>query len=293
MLNRKFYIAGLIIGCLALVAAASENLQPIVLQETFNDTNVSHKETVHHFDSNGVCTCIPEALENDSVELPRLTLNKNVAAFVKKYNDKNGLYLDKAKVKTEKYFEIVDSVLRLNDVPAELKYLAFIESGMQKNPVSRTGAIGPWALMPKAAQQYGLKIGRNDERLNYAKSTAAAAALMKDMYADYQDWIMVIAAYNCGPGTMERAIRKAGTTEYWAVQKYLPEETRRHTQKFIAVHYHFEGNGSMVTMTKADMDNHIKAVAAFVARKNVPSIDDTLAVSAKKIITQIPTSGKN
>ncbi|HND95145.1 MAG: Membrane-bound lytic murein transglycosylase D precursor [Bacteroidetes bacterium ADurb.BinA245] len=282
MLNRKFYIAGFIIVCVALVAAASEKLQPVIIQKTLIDTTALHKEAVHHFDSNGVCTCIPASAADDIDDIPRLSLNKNVAEFVKKYNAKNGLYLDKAKAKTEKYFQIVDSVLRLNEVPAELKYLAFIESGMQKNPVTHTGAIGPWALMPKAAQQYGLKIGRNDERLNYAKSTAAAAALMKDMYADYQDWIMVIAAYNCGPGTMERAIRKAGTTDYWSVQKYLPEETRRHTQKFIAVHYHFEGNGSAVTMTKADMENHIKAVAAYVAGQQAPHNDDTLVVSAKK-----------
>lgn len=281
MLDRKFYIVGLAIICLALVAAASDNLQPVVLHESFVDTNTLHKETEHHFDSNGVCTCIPEE-EASLADVPRLELNVNVADFVKKYNAKNGLYLDKAKNKTEKYFQIVDSVLRKNEVPAELKYLAFIESGMQTNPVTRTGAIGPWALMPKAAQQYGLKIGKNDERLNFAKSTAAAAALMKDMYTDYQDWILVIAAYNCGPGTMERAIRKAGTHDYWSVQKYLPEETRRHTKKFIAVHYHFEGNGSAVTMTKADMKKHIEAVAEFTARKNDKIVEDTLAASVKK-----------
>lgn len=279
-MERKFYIAGFVFVCLALVAAASERIAT-VFQPAADSTIVCTKP-VHAFDSNGICTCIPFSSEAELANAPRLQLNNEVASFVKKYNDHNGRQLDLAKQKTEKYFMIVDSVLRLSDAPAELKYMAFIESGMSKNPVSRTGAIGPWALMPKAAQQYGLKTGRNDERLNYAKSTTAAAKLMKDMYAEYNDWLLVVAAYNCGPGTMERAIKKSGSHDYWKLQNYLPEETRRHVKKFIAVHYHFEGHGSIVTMTKTDMEEHIKAVAIYIAEKHGQPAADSLAVSSTK-----------
>jgi len=271
MLKKKLYIAGVIIVCMALVAAASGKIAQ--LKRDFYNTPIADKALSHQFDSNGLCTCIPFSSDDEINDAPKVQLVSSVASFVKKYNQHNGLYLDKAKKKTEKYFNVVDSILRLNDVPAELKYLAFIESGMSKNPVTRTGAIGPWALMPKAAKQYGLKTGANDERLNFSKSTAAAAKLMKDMYADYGDWLLVVAAYNCGPGGMERAMKKSGSRDYWQLQNFLPAETRSHIKKFIAVHYHFEGHGSLVTMTKKETEAHIQAVAAFTEQQQKKAID--------------------
>ena len=271
MLKRKFYKAGFVTGCLVLVAAASGMISVAKWMNTVK--TVPDKTPLHQFDSNGICTCIPFIVKEDLDDAPRVELNNGIAPFVKKYNKQNGIFLDKAKSKTESHFVMMDSVLRLNEVPAELKYLAFIESGMKKNPVSRTGAIGPWALMPKAAKQYGLKTGRNDERLNYSKSTIAAAALLKDFYTEYGDWLLVVAAYNCGPGTMERAIKKSGSHDYWQLQNFLPAETRSHVKKFIAVHYHFEGHGSLVTMTKTETENHIEAVAAYLVKRQEQQAD--------------------
>ena len=279
MLKRKFYITGAVLGCLIFVAAASGMIS--VGKRAYPRMATPASKTLHQFDSNGICTCIPFTSKEELDDAPRVELNKNVAAFVNKYNKQNGIFLDKAKAKTESYFVLIDSVLRLNEVPAELKYLAFIESGMKKNPVSKTGAIGPWALMPKAAKQYGLKTGHNDERLNYNKSTVAAAALLKDFYNEYGDWLLAVAAYNCGPGTMERAIKKSGSHNYWQLQNFLPPETRSHVRKFIAVHYHFEGHGSLVTMTKAETEDHIEAVAAYISnRKEQPA--DSIAATVSK-----------
>lgn len=280
MLKRKFYKAGFVIGCLILVAAASGMIS--VAKRMNGGRTATNKAPLHQFDSNGICVCIPFTEMEDLHDAPRVELKKSIASFVNKYNRQNGIFLDRAKAKTESYFVMIDSVLRLNEVPAELKYLAFIESGMNKNPVSRTGAIGPWALMPKAAKQYGLKTGHNDERLNYSKSTTAAAKLMKDMYAEYGDWLLVVAAYNCGPGSMERAIKRSGSHDYWQLQYFLPAETRSHIKKFIAVHYHFEGHGSLLTMTKAELENHIEAVAAYLVKRQGQQQADSIATTVSR-----------
>lgn len=280
MLNKKLYKAGFVIGCLVLVAGASGKIS--VWKKMDAGSAVSEKAPLHQFDSNGICTCIPFTTQEELEHAPKLQLHKSVEEFVKKYNSKNGKFLDMAKAKTESRFILIDSILRENEVPAELVYLAFIESGMQKNPVSRTGAIGPWSLMPKAAKQYGLKTGRNDERLNYSKSTAAAAALLKDFYAAYGDWLLAVAAYNCGPGWMEKAIKRSGSHDYWQLQNFLPKETRSHVQKFIAVHYHFEGHGGPLTMTKAEMEKHIEAVATYIAKRQEQQPADSIAFTGTK-----------
>jgi membrane-bound lytic murein transglycosylase D len=280
MLMRKINKIVFVAGCLVLVAAASGKIS--VFNRIAKVKMTDAHSPLHQFDSAGICTCIPFTSKEELEQAPRLELNKSAEPFVIKYNKKNGLFLTKAKAATEQHFILVDSVLRMNEVPAELKYLAFIESGMKKNPVTRTGAIGPWALMPKAAQQYGLKTGRNDERLNYSKSTTAAAKLLKDMYAEYGDWLLAVAAYNCGPGLMQRAIKKSGSKDYWTLQHFLPEETRQHVKKFIAVHYHFEGNGSIVTMTKADLEKHINEVAVFNTKQKGDIRTDTSIITRTK-----------
>lgn len=277
---------------MALFAAASDKLSTIIVPATEMDT--VEQTTIHQFDTNGICTCIPY---DDTAELenaPKLELNNSLVSFVKNYNTKNGKQLDIAKQKKEKYFDLLDTVLRKNDVPGELKYLAFIESGMNLNPTSRTGAIGPWALMPDAAKRNGLRVGKNDERLNYAKSTVAAAKILKNMYEEYGDWLITIAAYNCGPGTMQRAIKKAGSKDYWKVQNYLPAETKSHTKKFIAVHYHFEGHGSLVTITKSELEKHLAAVDAYTAKRKEHTTADTLSsINNSFIGTNWQTSEKD
>ncbi|HEY6064470.1 MAG TPA: lytic transglycosylase domain-containing protein, partial [Chitinophagaceae bacterium] len=236
-----------------------------------------HRAGIHHFDSSGLCTCIPFTTKDELAHAPRIQLNKNAAPFVKAYIKKNGFFLNKVKNRVNPYFTIMDSVFEQNELPVELKYLAFIESGLKYNVKSRTGAIGPWAFMPKAAKQYGLRIGgKNDERLNYNKSTRAAAGLLTDLFVKYGDWLLVIAAYNCGPGGVQKAIKKAGSRNYWVLQSFLPEETRKHVKKFIAIHYYFEGHGGVATMTKAETETHIKAVAAFVNKQNDLEKPDSL-----------------
>ena len=281
MLKRKLYKACLISGSFIFMAVSSGSRS--VNRKMGKTLPVEHKTGMHHFDSSGLCTCIPFTVKEKLVHAPRIQLNKNAAPFVKGYIKKNGFFLGKTKNRNASYFTIIDSVFEQCELPVELKYLAFVESGLKLNPVSRSGAIGPWALMPKAAKQYGLKIwGKNDERLNYYKSTQAAAGLLSDLFDKYGDWLLVIAAYNCGPGGVQKAIKKSGSRNYWVLQNFLPEETRKHVKKFIAIHYYFEGHGGVTTLTKAETETHIKAVAAFVKKQQEMEKVDSLSVVVSK-----------
>jgi len=136
---------------------------------------------------------------------------------------------------------VISKVLDEYALPRQLKYLAVIESELKSTATSRVGAVGPWQLMPETAQSLGLRVNHNcDERTNYLKSTKAAAIYLKDLYQEFGDWLLVLAAYNGGPGSVYRAMRKADSRNFWVIQNYLPAESRMHVQKFIATQYYFE-----------------------------------------------------
>lgn len=182
-------------------------------------------------------------------------LNPMAVSFVEQYIARNRKGFTQMKEWGKPYLDMMDEVLRQHGLPGELKYIAVIESGLKYNAISWAGAVGPWAFMPSAARQYGLRMTRgNDERLDYHKSTHAAARLLTDLYARYGDWLLVIAAYNGGPGNVDKAIRKAGgSKDFWTLQYYLPNESMNHVKKFIGTHYIFEGEGGITTVTKEEM----------------------------------------
>ena len=134
---------------------------------------------------------------------------------------------------------IFEEALDTYGLPLELKYLPIIESALNPSAVSRAGASGLWQFMLNTGKIYGLESNSLvDERRDPIKATWAAARYLKDMYAIYQDWNLVIAAYNCGPGTINKAIRRAGgKTDYWEIYNYLPKETRGYVPAFIAANY--------------------------------------------------------
>jgi membrane-bound lytic murein transglycosylase D len=180
-----------------------------------------------------------------------IELNPRAASFVKDYIDRHSSRLKKMKGWALPYFNMMDGILTAKGLPEELKYLAVIESDLHAYALSWAGAVGPWQFMPATARRMGLKVNRSiDERTDYYKSTIAAAKYLNELFSDYKDWLLVIAAYNGGTGNVDRAIRKSHSRDFWSLQYYLPEESRTHVKKFIATHYIMEGNGGITTITK-------------------------------------------
>ncbi len=180
-------------------------------------------------------------------------LNAQALSFVKDYIDRYGIRLNKMKSWGKPYFDMMDHILALHGLPSELKYLSVIESDLQSSAVSWAGAVGPWQFMPATGRRLGLRINQyTDERTDFYKSTHAAARYLADLYNTYGDWLLVIAAYNGGPGNVNTAIRKSGSRNFWNLQYYLPEESRNHVKKFIATHYIMEGQGGITTLTKSE-----------------------------------------
>lgn len=136
------------------------------------------------------------------------------------------------------YFPLIESKLRERGMPDDLKYLAVIESGLIPHAKSGAGAAGLWQFMKPTARMYGMKINRTvDQRRDPEISTEAALDYLQYLYEKYGDWALAMGAYNCGPGNMNRAIRKANSTDFYKVAKYLPRETRGYVPKFIAMSY--------------------------------------------------------
>ena len=151
------------------------------------------------------------------------------------------------------YIPIFEEALEMYQLPLELKYLPIIESALNPKAVSRVGAAGLWQFMPATGKQYGLKLNSLvDERRDPVLSSQAAARYLRDLYKIFGDWNLVIAAYNCGPENINKAIRRANNTtslkgengeplpvvkDYWHIYPYLPRETRGYVPAFIAANY--------------------------------------------------------
>lgn len=137
------------------------------------------------------------------------------------------------------YMPIFEQALETYQLPLELKYLPVIESALNPTAVSRAGATGLWQFMLTTGKQYGLEVNSLvDERRDPIKSSYAAARYLRDLHKIFGDWNLVIAAYNCGPENINKAIHRAGgERDYWRIYPYLPQETRGYVPAFIAANY--------------------------------------------------------
>ena len=180
-------------------------------------------------------------LEYNSSKPYKTQINPNAESYMQDYLLKNSSSLNSLKKSGVLYFNFIDNIFKQYGLPTELKYLAVIESNLKVNATSWVGAVGPWQFMPYTAREYGLNINnKGDERTDYLKSTHAAANYLIYLYKQLNDWLLVIAAYNGGPGRVNTAIRKSGSKNFWKLQNYLPAESRNHVKKFIATHYIME-----------------------------------------------------
>lgn len=213
---------------------STDKLNPVVLKNPKDD----FKDIMTYSSSNG----------------SEFELNPRIESFVEDYTNKNASNLEKMKDWGRPYFNMMDEIFTKHGLPLELKYLSVIESKLISNAVSWAGAVGPWQFMAETARGMGLKVTKyKDERRDYYKSTNAAARYLKQLYGIYGDWLLVIAAYNCGPGGVNNAIRKTGSRDFYKLQYSLPTETRNHVKKFIATHHIMEGDGGLTTLTKYEL----------------------------------------
>lgn len=209
------------------------------------------------------------ASETDLLNAPAVSMNKHAVDYVNKYIANNKEDLDIIKQKSATYFKITDDIFTNYGLPQELKYLAVIESELNTKALSHVGARGAWQLMPQTARILSLKITKKyDERTHFYKSTVAAAKYLRDLYAQFNDWLLVIASYNSGPGKVLYAIKKSGSRNFWSLQNYLPAETRGHVKRFIATHYYFEGKGSITTLTRDEAIAYKKKMQLYVVAQN-------------------------
>jgi membrane-bound lytic murein transglycosylase D len=176
-------------------------------------------------------------LANTHSDLP-LVMNDTVAGYINFYSTRGRGTLERALVRAGKYREMIEKTFREEGVPQDLIYLAQAESGFQPLAVSRTGARGIWQFMAGRASEYGMN--RNwwlDERQDPVKATHAAARHLKDLYAQFGDWYLAMAAYNCGPGNVQAAVRRTGYADFWELYKrdVLPRETKNYVPIIVAM----------------------------------------------------------
>jgi membrane-bound lytic murein transglycosylase D len=182
-------------------------------------------------------------------------VNPHAETYMEDYLKSHKDFLLKLKKKSVPYFNFIDGILTRYGLPRELKYLAVIESDLKSNALSSAGALGPWQFMPYTARGYGLIVNsKEDDRTDYSKSTNAAAKYLLYLYKNLKDWLLVIAAYNGGPGRVYSAIKKSGSRNFWKLQYYLPEESRNHVKKFIATHYVMETGDSTGNLAGANFN---------------------------------------
>jgi len=168
-----------------------------------------------------------------------LSYNPAVLSFIKMYTERKRDQVERMIGLSEYYFPMFEEILDKHDLPLELKYLSIIESALDPAATSRVGAMGLWQFMYGTGKLLGLEITSFvDERRDPVKSSEAAAQYLKYLYDIYNDWHLAIAAYNCGPGNVNKAIRRSGgKTNYWELYYLLPRETRGYVPLFIAAAY--------------------------------------------------------
>jgi len=222
----------------------------MILEAIDSLTSLLMNSNVFTLDTTQQSSLHPDSIPvfDDSVDAYRLSLlpspidltyNETVRRYIDMYLVHRRPQVQKMVGLSQLYFPIFEEILDKYELPLELKYLPVIESALNPHAVSRVGATGLWQFMYPTARLYGLTINSYlDERRDPHLAADAAARFLKDLHDLYGNWSMALAAYNCGPGNVNKAIRRSGgKTTYWEIRPYLPRETRGYVPAFIAATY--------------------------------------------------------
>ncbi len=200
------------------------------------------------FAASTVKATFPVHSEEDYLVLDRLNNLSSIIDFryTEEVKDRINNYIHEYPTGSQKilgrvslYFPLIENKLREKNLPDDLKYLAVVESALVANATSKSGAKGLWQFMKGTGKMYGLTINAHvDERQDPLKSTDAALDYLADLYDQFDDWTLALAAYNCGPGNVRKAIRRSGgKRSYWEIRDFLPHETREYIPRQIAAIY--------------------------------------------------------
>lgn len=294
---KKTLMTFLSFVCLAPIVSAQTINRQLLPKDTITDSNVVYpidmetnydqllinwKKDIQYTEecstlSEGAITCPDSVYIHRLYSLPtqmELVFNPVVRQYIEMYAGRRRKQVGYMLGQGQYYFPLFENALDKEGLPLELKYLPVIESALNPIARSRVGATGLWQFMASTGKLYNLEVNSLvDERRDPVKSTRAAVKYLKDLYGIYGDWNLVIAAYNCGPGNVNKAIRRSGgQTDYWAIYPFLPRETRGYVPAFIAATY---------IMSYYNEHNICPAVADF------PPSMDTLVINKNLHFRQI------
>ena len=283
-MNKLLLLATFLISLTIQSRGATHPSKEVVNEIFFNDSSAKSQNSDPKLGFKNLF----ETANVDGVNTTRL--NPKAISFVEDYMADNTDRLVQMKSWGKPYFDMINTVLTKHGLPVEMKYLSVIESDLKSGATSWAGAVGPWQLMPQTARELGLTVTKKrDDRRDYVKSTNAAARHLTNLYNEYGDWLLVIAAYNCGSGNVNKAIKKSRSRNFWNLQHYLPAESRNHVKKFIATHYIMEGGGGLTTLTKHETDNLLGITTSLPAPDSLVTV---VNVSGKYVSSVIANNLK-
>jgi len=175
--------------------------------------------------------------ERRSIEFTKEVIrHRKVRFFIDYFSKRARPYFEQTLARAGRYLPMIANSLGEAGLPQELAYLALVESSFLPNAKSSMGAVGLWQLMPQTARLYGLRIDRwVDERRDPEKATLAAAAYLKELHDYYGRWYLAAAAYNAGPGAIDRALQLSRAKDFWGIKTQISQETRNYVPKFVAI----------------------------------------------------------
>jgi len=206
-----------------------------------NDSDTLYSASINYeYIPDATYNQIQYRLEIIDTEIP-LNFNTRVKSFIDYFTVRDREYTKMVLRRSTYYFPIIEDILAKYNLPDELKYLAVVESGLKPTARSRAAAVGLWQFVYYTGRTFGLHSDWYvDERMDPVKSTEAAAKYLKSLHKMFGDWELALAAYNCGPGNVRKAIRRSGyKRKFWDIYRFLPRETRGYLPQFVAITYAF------------------------------------------------------